>query len=249
MPYVYLDPADYDLGKAISFEEYAQLVENANQAYGAGTNHGEVFATRSAISSTGISVSGSTPGPYTLTVPAGVTQMELDGVGGGGSGAGNTAGNAGGASTVSGSTSGTLATFNGGAAGAGPSGAPIGGAAGGAASGRANAGGTATVAGPGVGAPCRGGYAAGPFIAGDPLTSSGYGGDAPSNGAGTGYGSGGGTQTTIANYLTGGGGGAAGKFVITVIPGETLTLTVGAGGAAVGGNSKAGAPGMLRLKW
>jgi hypothetical protein len=86
MAYVFLDPADYIVGKPISFEEYAQLVENANQAYGAGTNHGEVFAAQSGASAIGLSVSGSSPGPYTLTVPSGVTLMRARGAGSGGGG-------------------------------------------------------------------------------------------------------------------------------------------------------------------
>jgi hypothetical protein len=86
MAYVYLDPADYIVGKPISFEEYAQLVENANQAYGAGTNHGEIFATRSAVTAVGTSVTGSAPGPYSWVVPAGVTKIYADAIGGGGGG-------------------------------------------------------------------------------------------------------------------------------------------------------------------
>lgn len=245
MPYVFLDPADYTVGKPISFEEYAQLVENANEAYGGATNHGEVFATRASITGVGVTVSGATPGPYTFTVPAGVARMVLEIVGGGGGGkaSGANAGN-GGNSVVSGSTSGTIATANGGiGATAGVAGA------GGAASGRTLAGGAASKS-------CGGG-AAGPHAPGIPGDNThravgGFGGvPGIETGTGiatpTGYGNGGGAAVDAVDTRCGGGA-AGGRFVIDVIPGETLTLTVGAGGAA-GGFGQAGAPGMIRLSW
>lgn len=239
MGYVYLNPAAYVVGKPISFEEYAQLVDNANEAYNGATAHGEVFATRASATGVGVTVSGTAPGPYTLTVPAGVTRMMLSIVGGGGGykSSAPTSQGVGGTSTVSGSTSGTLATANGGANGfSSPSG--------GAASGRCFAGGD------GIGN--VGGGAAGPHFGGAKGQQVGTDYVAPPGGfGGTAYVGTGSVQAT--GYGNGGyvsGGAAGGQFMITVVPGETLTLTVAAGGTPDSGFPQyAGAPGMIRLEW
>lgn len=243
MAYVFLDPADYIVGKPISFEEYAQLVENANQAYGAGTNHGEIFATRAAVTTVNASVSGSVPGPYTWVVPSGITQVAIEICGGGGGGStSGVSGNAGGNSTVSGSVSGSLVTANGGGGGAAASGA------GGAASGFCVAGNTTTTT---SGAPCPSPFFGGVSLS-DALLYFGHFGGLNGVGTGingTGFGNG---ASNSGGTRKGGGSSASGSSMITVVPGETLTLTVGAGGAGApsGGTPGGdGAPGMIRLRW
>lgn len=243
MAYVFLDPADYIVGKPISFEEYAQLVENANEAYDTATaiqNHGEIFATRAAVTTVNTSVSGSVPGPYTWPVPAGITQIIIDIVGGGGGGSssgGN--GSNGTASTVTGSTSGSLATANPGLGGDGTSGA------GGTSSGFCKAGNTTTSQ--------AGAVSATPFHGGDSFADGlkylgwfgGYNGIGTSGEDATGYGNGGGN---ISGTRKGGGGAAAGSSVVTVVPGETLTITPGSGGpGAFGGGD--GSPGAVRIRF
>lgn len=186
---------------------------------------GEVFATDAFINSVGITVSGSVPGPYTLTVPAGISKMWLEIVGGGG-GRDTTDGTA---STVTGSTSGAIATANNGT-----------GSTGGAASGRCFAGANGTLA--------RGGCSAGPHGPGHSADEyGGFGGKAGlwiSSGSqtpGTGYGHG--SWGGAAMAVVGGGGAAGGAFVISVVPGETLTLTPGVAGG------RGSRPGFIRLRF
>lgn len=86
MPYVYIDPADYVTGKSISFEEYRQLIDNAEAAYQlglAGGPKGEVIATYSTVTAVGVTMVDSTGPVYTFVVPAGVNGMEVEAVGGG----------------------------------------------------------------------------------------------------------------------------------------------------------------------
>ena len=81
---------------------------------------GEIFANDTGVYAVNATVSGA--GPYTWTVPAGITKIIVDIVGGGGGGSDNigpTYGVNGTASTLSGSTSGALVTANKGDAGSG----------------------------------------------------------------------------------------------------------------------------------
>lgn len=186
---------------------------------------GEVFATDTSIIAVGIAVSGSAPGPYTLTVPTGISKMWLEIVGGGG-GRDTTDGTA---STVTGSTSGAIATANNGT-----------GSTGGAASGRCFAGANGILA--------RGGCSAGPHGPGNSADEyGGFGGkpglwiNSGSQTAGTGFGHG--SWGGAASAVNGGGGAAGGAFVISVVPGETLTLTPGVAGG------RGACRGFIRLRF
>lgn len=223
MPYVFIDPLDYYTGKPVSFEEYRQLIDNANQAYNLASailTHGFIRATRAALLLNGATVTGATPGPYTWTVPAGVTRIKIRGVAGGGGGVNNGTGGAatsGGTSSVVGSSSGTLASATGG----GP---------GGASSGGTGNDGTGTSGATGVSA--IGGRAS---LLGE--------GSLAGTGANS-YG-GGGTAGAAAGSTSGGGGGGFDRTV-TVVPGETITITVGAGGSGnISGNP--GGPGFVDI--
>lgn len=183
----------------------------------------------------------------TFTIPAGKTTVKATVVGGGGGGGGasastNFAGNAGGNSSISSGTQTiTTVTANGGNGGAaGTAGTSISGVAGGAASN-----GDINVQGGG----------------GNSVVSSvstqggasllGFGGNSGANGAGSAgnlYGGGGGAgQLGGSNLTGGGGGGTAIKYLTSLTPGNTITVTVGTGGTAnpsgttwIGGNGAAG---------
>lgn len=238
MPYVFIDPADYVVGKAISAEEYAQLVDNANQANEALVVHGEIFATRGSVTTVGStgSVTGSAPGPYSWTVPVGVSRISVELVaGGGGGGAGMSPINnatAGGTSSVSGSTSGSLISATGGQPGDNGGGGTSAPGAGGTGS---STGGYRWVNGTSGSGTAGGASVLGPE-ADQPASEFGGGGNAGTTGGG------------------GGGGGASKKKFLTVVPGETLTITVGAGGdqglsAGNVDNGSVGYPGYVRISF
>jgi hypothetical protein len=171
-------------------------------------------------------------------VPSGVTKIMVfaiaGGGGGGGSGVGATNGGNGGNTVISGSVSGTILTLTGGGGGGGGSTAP---------------------AGPGVSYSGVAGYA----IDGTSNNYSGFGAGSPFGGGGrsvkgagngetgNGYGSGG----SGAGHF--GGGGGSGQCVLgavySVSSGETLTVTIGAGGSGGGGSyvGGAGKPGFVRI--
>jgi hypothetical protein len=223
MPYVYLDPADYTVGKAISFEEYAQLVENANQAYSGATAHGECFFTRTAATTAGAfpTVSGSAPGPYTFVVPAGVTLIEMSATGATGApGAVGSSGTSGGSTSITGSTSGNLATITG-SGGGGAAITVLTGGAGGVASGSAPRKGNGTAGGDGYndGVEGRGGNAGLSALVPVNLGVILYQGQRGED---------------LGPSASSGGGGSGGEGVaagmVSVTPGETITVTVGAGG-------------------
>ena len=179
----------------------------------------------------------------TWVVPSGVTKIMVFAIAGGGGGGGSAAnsgtsgvnGGTGGSTSVSGSVSGSLFSLDGGS----------GGSAGSIASDGTQYTGSTGANYLNIVYPSSWGISS-PFGRGGIPTTSGAGG----NGSGYGAGGAGGAVYTF------GGGGGCGRFLIgqifSVTPGETLTITIGAGGAggagAVGGYSGgAGSPGFVRI--
>jgi hypothetical protein len=175
----------------------------------------------------------------TWTIPAGVTKCKVTVVGGGGGGGGFGPGGTGGTSNVASGTQ-VITPFilaTGGTGGRYPG---------------SGAGGTATggtlniVGGPGG---AGGSYSGGSGIDAGEGGSSIFGGGAPtgepSNGAvprvsATGFGGGGSGQSTAPPYGGsggGGGGGAAIRYLTNLTPGNTLTVTIGTGGAGSEGGA------------
>ena len=185
----------------------------------------------------------------TFTIPSGKTTLKVTVVGaGGGGGSSGGVGSAGGNTTLASGTQ-TISTItgNGGSAGAAANGS---GGAGGSSSG-----GTLNTNGGGGG----GGSATG-YVTGGAGGSSIFGGGArgvyPSAGeGGSNYGGGGGGGSAAFGSTPaagGGGGGTAIKFLTGLTPGNTLTVTIGAGGAggAVGtANGGAGSDGAVIIEY
>lgn len=191
-------------------------------------------------------------------VPEGIAFVQYDVVGAGGSGADDQFGGngaSGGATSISGSVSGAIVTCNGGAGGvqggsggAGGAGgsAPSGGIAGGHGGDAGAAAGVDAPDAPGGGGAAGGGHGSSGAAGGGPWGSGGRYGTAP-----TGYGNGGsGDKHTSGSQHGGGGGGGARKTgVVAVQPGETLTITVGAGGIAPSGGAQNGRPGLVVIRY
>jgi hypothetical protein len=182
-----------------------------------------------------------TAGSYTFTIPTGVTALRVSLCGGGGGGTGSGNGTAGGASTVSSGTQ-SISTLT---AGGGAFGATGTYTAGGAASG-----GDFNLVGGGTGGR-SGGSCGGPFQLTDvgTLGVGFFGGCGGANGlAATGYGNGGYTQSPA--LYGGGGAGVVVDYLSGVTPGNTLNVTVGAGGAAgTGSVTTAGTGGLVIFQW
>lgn len=168
------------------------------------------------------------PGTFNWTVPARVTTVSITGVGGGGGGGGANADGAAGGFT----SFGTLLTLSGGGGG---------GAAGGAAGGFGATNGelpTNEISKGGTG--------------GGSLFGQGAFGGYSTYAASVGRGAGGGGSFTTGSRR-GGGGGAAGAInqVLSVTPGQSITITVGSGGSAgTGGNGNSrGGHGFLIINY
>jgi hypothetical protein len=235
------------------------------------------------------SVFFTTPGTYSWTAPAGVTQVYVLCVGGGGSGgpsggtgvsgtnssfdiffAGGGVRGAIGASGAGGTGTALSATVFGGNGGAGGSsfysggGGGAGGYAGNGGNGRpfpsngnpgsggggggANGGLSASAGGGGVGLSGQGTSGAGGTLA---LDSYGFGGsdgqNGDSNGNGGLYGGGGGGRGVVFSGGGGGGGGGLRWTFLTVVPGTTYPVVVGAGGVVAGAG--AGGDGAVRINY
>jgi len=235
------------------------------------------------------SVFFTTPGTYSWTAPAGVTQVYVLCVGGGGSGgpsggtgvsgtnssfdtffAGGGVRGAIGASGAGGTGTALSATVFGGNGGAGGSsfysggGGGAGGYAGNGGNGRpfpsngnpgsggggggANGGISASAGGGGVGLSGQGTSGAGGTLA---LDSYGFGGsdgqNGDSNGNGGLYGGGGGGRGVVFSGGGGGGGGGLRWTFLTVVPGTTYPVVVGAGGVVAGAG--AGGDGAVRINY
>lgn len=194
----------------------------------------------------------------TFTIPAGITKIKATVIGGGGGGRGSGNGGAGGNSSLaSGTETITTVTGNGGGAGTNAGGSGAGGSAtngdlnfsgsnGGVGSTSGCANDTGGGGGSGAGSSngesglngARTGIGAPGFLGGGGGTAS----------AGTGYGNGG-ASGVGGNRWAGGGGGAAIKWLTSLTPGNTLSVTVGAAGTAGTGGGYAGSAGIVLIEW
>lgn len=189
-----------------------------------------------------------TVGASTFTIPTGVTKLKVTVVGGGGGGGpvgvigGTTSGGT--SSVASGTQSITTISATGGAAGTYPFGNIAAGGSGGLGSnGDLNIGGNGGDNG-----------SVSPLFAPAVLGGSSILGGGGINQAGRSYGGGGSGQGgsnpcgTAYGGSGGGGGGAAIKWLSSLTPGNTLSVTVGAAGSAVAG-AYAGAAGVVIFEW
>ena len=176
----------------------------------------------------------------TFTVPVGVTAVKVRGCGGGGGGSGGTAG---------GTTSfGSHVSATGGATGSTSGG------------GVSTGGDINITGGPGIaatssstlssGGACGGGRGmAFASVSGLLGGTSGYGSPSTPNGFNaTGYGNGGGVHSATVGVSSGCGGGYFEKYITGLTPGESITVTIGNGGAS-GTYGSAGSPGIVIVEW
>jgi len=187
----------------------------------------------------------------TFTIPSGVETMRVIvvGAGGGGGGQGGGAGSSGGNSTLTSGTE-TITTITGGGGSGGDANNGYGGSAGGSASTTASSSGSGAigiVGGAGAGANensySKGSHGGNSFLGGGAAPYRGTG----INASGYGGGGGGGGSRNLSAAGAGGGGGTVIKYLTGLTAGNTITVTIGAGGAKAsgsggssGGNGKQG---------
>jgi hypothetical protein len=188
----------------------------------------------------------------TFTIPTGKTTLKVTivGAGGGGGSVGGGlgyAGNAGGNTTLSSGTQ-TISTITGGGGGGGqgcePNSVTYGGSGGTASGGTVNSRGNPGNAGDRGAGSSLGGANGGSSMFGGGAQMTGGSGNAGGNYGGGGAG---GRATSAGNFAAGGGGGGTAiSYLTNVTPGNTLTITIGAGGTGYvsgvwdGGNGSAG---------
>ena len=176
----------------------------------------------------------------TFTIPSGKTAVKVTVVGGGG---GSDSGTTGGTSSVASGTQ-TISTISA-TGGTGGTGFYAPGAGG------VGSGGTLNFNGNGGGGGGNAAYIPGGTGGGSFFGGGGSGGHAGYQQAGTAYGGGGGAGRNPSDQglAAGGGGGCAMKYLTGLTPGNTLSITIGAGGTAGGSGGTAGFAGVVVIEY